>query len=436
MKRVSVQAYDPLADQRTPQGPQFDVFLAGTVFLDIVFTGLPAMPTAGTEVWAEGMGSCPGGIANLAIATSRLGLRTSLAAAFGDDDYGDFCWRTLAEQESVDLSRSRRFEHWHSPVTVSMAVDRDRSMVTHGHPAPMSASEMIGSPPRSRAVIVALSADEPLGVPGRCSWAELAHRNGALIFADVGWDPSGAWSPDLLNQLSGCHAFMPNAVEAMAYTSADTPRDALYALADRVPLAVVTDGADGAMAIDSMTGEEAFVPAPRVSALDPTGAGDVFGAGIVLGTLCRWPLPDRLAFAGLCAALAVQQFGGSLAAPGWGDIADWWHEVRAANGRGSAYADSLARRYAFLDRLVPTVPMGAVRRAAATIARHADVGRAARTPEEPPARTAETGPEAGPETGPETWATAETDAGVPSGAHDDPDEPEDPDAPRVPAQKE
>src|SRR6476646_10744098 len=104
---VSAQAYDPLADQRTPEGPQFDVFLAGTVFLDIVFTGLPAMPAAGTEIWADGMGSCPGGIANLAIATSRLGLRTSLAAAFGDDDYADFCWRTLAEQEYVYFHRSR-----------------------------------------------------------------------------------------------------------------------------------------------------------------------------------------------------------------------------------------------------------------------------------------------------------------------------------------
>ena len=65
------------------------------------------------------MGSCPGGIANLAIAASRLGLRTSLAAAFGDDVYGDFCWRTLAEQEGIDLSLSRRFDDWHSPVTVS-----------------------------------------------------------------------------------------------------------------------------------------------------------------------------------------------------------------------------------------------------------------------------------------------------------------------------
>ncbi|MEV0353950.1 PfkB family carbohydrate kinase [Nonomuraea sp. NPDC050680] len=417
---MSAQAYDPLADQRTPEGPQFDVFLAGTVFLDIVFTGLPAMPAAGTEIWADGMGSCPGGIANLAIATSRLGLRTSLAAAFGDDDYADFCWRTLAEQESVDLSRSRRFENWHSPVTVSMAVDRDRSMVTHGHAAPMAASDMIGAPPRSRAAIVTLSAEEPLGMPGQCNWAEKAQLDGALIFADVGWDPSGTWSAALLEQLAVCHAFMPNAVEAMAYTGTDSPRDALYAIADRVPLAVVTDGANGAMAIDSLTGEEAFVPAPRVTALDPTGAGDVFGAGLVLGTLCGWPLADRLAFAGVCSALAVQQFGGSLAAPGWGDIADWWHEVRAAAGHSGAYGDSLARRYGFLDKLVPTDPVGAVRRAAATIARQADVGMALGMPGKPSARTA-----------------AEASGG-PEGTTADgpPDEPEDPNTHRVPAQKE
>ncbi|MGA8115914.1 MAG: PfkB family carbohydrate kinase [Actinocatenispora sp.] len=371
---MSETAYDPLAGLRTPDGAEFDVFVYGTVFLDIVFTGLATMPVGGTEVWAEGMGSCPGGIANLAIATSRLGLRTSLAAAFGSDDYADFCWRTLAEQEHVDLSRSRRFDHWHSPVTVSMACGGDRSMVTHGHDAPMPATEMIGRPPHSRAIIVDLASPETMGQQGGLSWADQAAADGALVFADVGWDATGVWSRSVLDQLATCHAFLPNATEAMAYTRTESARDALYALADLVPLAVVTNGADGAMAIDATTGEEAQVPALRTPALDPTGAGDVFGAGMVLGTLARWPLADRLAFAGACSALSVQQFGGSLAAPGWGDIADWWHAVRDS-GITDAYHSSLIRRYGFLDDLIPAAPVGAVRRAAATIARAADVGR-------------------------------------------------------------
>src|SRR5690349_6321015 len=116
------RVFDPLAHLRGEGDPDVDVFLQGMVFLDIVFTGLSAMPKNGTEVWAEGMVSSPGGIANLAVAASRLGLKTALGAAFSDDDYGEFCWRTLEEQEGVDLSHSRRYPAWHSPVTVSIAV--------------------------------------------------------------------------------------------------------------------------------------------------------------------------------------------------------------------------------------------------------------------------------------------------------------------------
>jgi sugar/nucleoside kinase (ribokinase family) len=365
--------WDPLADLRDADSPAIDVFMSGTVFLDIVFTGLPTAPAAGTEVWAAGMASCPGGIANLAVSSARLGLRTSLAAGFGDDVYADFLWQTLADQERVDLSRSRRFTEWHSPVTVSMAVQRDRSMVTHGHELPISADTLIGVPPRCRAVIT--SVGEGAAEPVLPSWVARSRHGGALVFADAGWDPTGTWDPALLRTLAGCDAFMPNAVEAMRYTRTDSPQAALRTLAEHVPLAVVTLGGDGAIAIDGVTGETAAVPALPVDALDPTGAGDVFGAALVLGTIAGWPLEHRLLFAGVSAALAVHEFGGSLAAPGWGDIGDWWRRTRACAATGGAGAAELARRYGFLEDLVPRTHVCGVRRAAATIARHSDVTR-------------------------------------------------------------
>ena len=361
--------FDPLADLRGPGDPEVDVLLQGMVFLDIIFSGLGRMPASGEEIWADGMGSCPGGAANLAVATSRLGLRTSLSAAFGDDDYGDFCWRTLAEQEHIDLSTSRRFEHWHTPVTVSVAVEDDRRMITHGHDAPESATAMMGTPQRSRAVLFDLTPDAR---EEDTAWISVARDQGALLFAEVGFDATGVWDPATLDQLQRCHAFTPNAVEAMAYTRTSTPYDALTALADRVPLAVVTNGSQGALAIDSTTGEEAMVPALRVPTTDPTGAGDVFCAALALGTLARWELRHRLNFAALCSSLAVQEFGGSLAAPGWGDIADWWHSQRERAG-GSALQRAVRRRFEFLDDIVPAIPPSAVRRAAATIARRSDV---------------------------------------------------------------
>jgi sugar/nucleoside kinase (ribokinase family) len=347
-----------VTDQPRRDPPEtFDVFLAGLLFFDIVFTGLDQAPTAGTERWARGMGSGPGGIANFAVALSRLGLRTSLSAAFGEDGYGRYCWDVLAGHEGIDLSRSRRFAGWHSPVTVSIACDHDRAMVTHGHEPPLGADALIGDPPRCRAAVAHLG-------PARQEWLERLHAGGVPVFADAGWDEV-ARSPELiLQQMSFCHAFMPNADEAMRYTRTATPRAALAKLGDLVPVAVITMGRDGVLAVDASTGESASVAGLDVSVLDATGAGDVFGAGFVAGTLAGWPLVSRLKFANLGAALAVQQFGGALAAPGWAGVAAWWRAVRDDPTATGPRAD-----YGFLDEVIPAdVDPGAVTRyAPATI---------------------------------------------------------------------
>ncbi|GAA2388927.1 PfkB family carbohydrate kinase [Streptomyces glaucosporus] len=334
---------DPLASLRTPGDPPCDVYLTGTVFLDIVFTGLDSAPVRGTESWAKGMGSSPGGVANMATALARLGLRTWLAAAFGDDVYGEYCWEALEQGEGIDLSLSRTVPGWHSPVTVSMAYEGERTMVSHGHEAPPPEEPAPGVPPPSRACVASLQ-------PGvHQEWVEAAARRGSRVFADVGWDESGRWDPADLSDLRYCEAFLPNAEEAMRYTRTDCPRAAARRLADLVPLAVVTLGPEGAYAVDGGSGETAEVPAISVEALDPTGAGDVFMAGFVTGTLAGWPLADRLAFAGLTAALSVQEFGGSLSAPGWAEITAWWQHVRSFDDQDR----EALRRYSFLDALLP-----------------------------------------------------------------------------------
>ncbi|MGX1973247.1 carbohydrate kinase family protein [Streptomyces kronopolitis] len=343
---------DPLAGVRADGDPRTDVYLTGTVFLDIIFTGLDSAPVRGTESWARGMGSSPGGVANMATALARLGLRTSLAAAFGDDHYGEYCWEALEQGEGIDLALSRTVPGWHSPVTVSMAYEGERTMVSHGHEAPppdfaFDGKHAPGCPPPTRACVASL-------VPGRREpWLGCAAGRGSRIFADVGWDDSGRWDPADLADLEHCEAFLPNAEEAMRYTRTDCPRAAARKLAELVPLAVVTLGAEGAYAVDGRTGETAEVPAIAVAALDPTGAGDVFVAGFVTGTLADWPLTDRLAFAGLSAALSVQEFGGSLSAPGWAEIAAWWQQVRGYGASAAGTPGVLCRQYAFLDEVLP-----------------------------------------------------------------------------------
>ena len=194
-----------------------------------------------------------------------------------------------------------------------------------------------------------------------------------LLFGDVGWDPSEQWSADVLQQLAELHAFLPNSAEAMAYTRTDDPRAALIQLADSVPVVVVTCGGQGSIAhrLDHRRGGVGALAAGQRGRRHRR-RGRLRGRASCSARCGDWPLRNRLAFANLCAALSVQQVGGSLAAPGWGDIADWLAGVRGQAAAGSRSAGVLLHSYEFLAGCMPAGRAPAVRRASATIARTSD----------------------------------------------------------------
>ncbi len=193
------------ADAAARPAPALDVVVAGLLFEDLVFE-LTGPPRPGAEVWADGFAESPGGIANFAVALSRLGLRTGLAAVLGADERGDRL-RTALTAEGVDLSLSRRVEGWPTPVTVALSYDADRALVTRGTEPPLSADELITSPPAATAVAAHIG-------PWRNDWLAEARAAGSTVFADVGWDPTGAWDAAVLDQLEHCDVFTPNAGEA------------------------------------------------------------------------------------------------------------------------------------------------------------------------------------------------------------------------------
>ena len=315
--------------------------LAAPVFFDLILSDLDDTPRPGTEVRAGALAVSPGGSATLAVATSRLGLRTALVTTIGDDLHGRWCWEFLANEGGIDLEASRKVPGWQTPVTVSVATNGDRSMITRGDASPVPLDELVDGfvegGMSARAALVDLSG----GSSGTAWWPRVA-ATGTRIFADAGWDSTGRWDPADLDPLTSCYAFTPNDVEAMAYTRTTSPAAAARALTELVPLIVVTCGARGAHAIDAASSAEVAIPAVPADVCDATGAGDVFRAALLLGTLRDWPLEQRLAFAVLCAALAVERLGGARAAPAWRDVAGWWARTRASGDR------ELIGRYEFL----------------------------------------------------------------------------------------
>jgi ribokinase len=126
----------------------------------------------------------------------------------------------------------------------------------------------------------------------------------------VSVDPSSAalLSPGFLDLAEGADLLLPNAEEAMALTSAPDASAAGRALADRFSEVVVKLGAEGAL----WTNGSDEVRAPAVplasaasSALDSTGAGDAFAAGLLAARLRGAPPAEALAEGGALAARAV-----------------------------------------------------------------------------------------------------------------------------------
>lgn len=321
----------------TDLGPVPGLLTVGQLFLDVVYTALPGAPEPGRETWTSSFGMTPGGIANFAIVGARLGVPTSLVAAVGEDRWSGLCLEMLSE-DGVDVSAAVTVPGWSLPVTASLGWAGDRALVTGGTPSPLSSDELlVGGLPRASVATAHLEQEGS-------AWTAAAAAAGTRVFGDVGWDASGVWDTGILAQLSDCYAFLPNDLEAMAYSRTSDARSAARALAARVELSVVTRGADGVVAVDSGTGEEVDRPVLRVEAVDSTGAGDVFGAALAVASTAPWSLAERIDFACLVAAVTVSRPGGASAAPRLDELVPWLDERpgAAAPSRFDFLRDALA----------------------------------------------------------------------------------------------
>ena len=252
----------------------------------------------------------------------RLGLRTALASPIGTDAEGDLLRGALATESVRWTGRSVAG----AAVTVVLPVDGDRAMATVDGGEFTHAEELAEGDPR--AVIVSLPR---IGLAPR----------GARLYATVGDIDArhGALPP----AVGEADALIVNAREAEMLTQAPGVAEAARQLAATGTCAVVTRGADGAIACDR-DGELVAVPAqePAGPVVDTTGAGDLFTAAYVWADLAGAPLEERLRWAVLYAGRSVGVPTGTAGAMTRTDLA------AAGAGLGLAppapYATTVSRR--------------------------------------------------------------------------------------------
>ena len=114
----------------------YDVACVGLAGVDVILDGLEVLPASGELAHAPRSEVAPGGSCNVAIASSRLGLRSVLVAPVCQDDLGSLLAARLAGA-GVDWVGPPGIR---TPLRVALATSGERAFVQAGDPRPRSGS--------------------------------------------------------------------------------------------------------------------------------------------------------------------------------------------------------------------------------------------------------------------------------------------------------
>jgi sugar/nucleoside kinase (ribokinase family) len=308
--------------------PRFDVTLAGELNLDLILYGLPLELPPERELLAEQMmltlGSSTAIVAhNLAALDCKVGFISRI----GNDALGQIALERLAKG-GVDVSKVRRTEeNKQTGLTVILQREKERNILTYpGTIFDLTLDDLDFDYLTDSGHFHLSSFYLQRGL--RPQVGELFRRlkaEGLTISLDTNDDPDDEWAGGLEEVLRYVDVFLPNAREAQRITKTNDLEAAVSRLATIVPLVVVKQGEQGAMA---QRGPERFLSAPvKVDFVDPVGAGDSFDAGFLSQYVRGADLPACLAAGNIAGAFSTTMPGGTEAFRDRKKQNDFWTQV-------------------------------------------------------------------------------------------------------------
>jgi sugar/nucleoside kinase (ribokinase family) len=292
---------------------QWDVAVAGEVFADHVFSGFERWPQPGEEYFTDSyVREAGGGAAITSCALAKLGRRVALFGVAGEEDRW-LMHRLRGFGVQLDGLRTTQTA---TAVSVSISTRSDRSFLTwpganRDLPSylrePGTQARLAGA----RHVHLAMPIERGLAV----ELIPLLRAAGCTLSLDTGHQPQ--WLADQENRKT-CREvdfFIPNELEGQMMTGTAEPAAMLAGFRAMGMRGVVLKlGAKGAVAC----GEEDEIcqaAAPAVNAVDSTGAGDAFDAGLIDAWLDGLPMAALLRLACICGSLSTRSAGALASLP-------------------------------------------------------------------------------------------------------------------------
>jgi sugar/nucleoside kinase (ribokinase family) len=287
-----------------------DVVCLGILVADVIARPVDELPLGAVALMDEVSLHGGGCALNTATGLARLGLSVGVVGKVGEDIFGDFVVGLLDER-GLDTGAVLRDPAVPTSATVVL-VDRagERSFLhLPGANGALGAEELPTDRVfAGRALHVAGALVMPAldGPPTAALLAE-AQRRGVLTSLDTVYDATGRWE-----RVEPCLPHLDlltvSLSEARGISGEHEPASAAAWFRERgVAEVAVKLGPEGCYVAGADF--EGDIPGVPVRAVDGTGAGDAFAAGVLYGRLAGWPLVDAARLGNAAGALATTEVG-------------------------------------------------------------------------------------------------------------------------------
>ena len=276
-----------------------------------------------------------GATINVAAGISRIGAPSALITITGDDETSEFC-RQEIRREGVNMDYAiyepiKRV----SGVYVHLKTDGEREFKDYVDETPniQVQPHQLQEEAFKRASVLNVCSGtmfEPTALETTRKAVEMAKEKGAIIAIDANirplrWSSEDICRETLISFFEDADILKLTDEELFFLTETTTLEDGLAALNQFVvPIILVTVGAEGTHAV--LNGESMHVDVEKVQAVDTTGAGDAFMAGVLryvhyngLPTT-QEELRKCTAFGNRLGAMAATKAGALTALPCYDDI--------------------------------------------------------------------------------------------------------------------
>lgn len=292
---------------------------AGILVADTICGPMPALPREGQLLAVDHMPTRPGGCAaNVAIDLAKQGVTVDVAGCLGKDAAAHVLLDSFNEYQIGTQRIVYSPELMTSKTAILLVAGQDRRYIhSFGANAAFKVSDIDHEWVRQLQVfylggLFLMPAFDPQELT---ELLKFCRSQGVVTVVDVVIPENATLPVDLRPLLKEVDYFLPNDDEAQRLTGLSDPLAQLRRLVEwGARHVIITLGRRGAIAARKRTGaspaeywKAGIYSIPN--AVDPSGCGDAFDAGLITGILHGWDMPTTLRYASALGGSATRALG-------------------------------------------------------------------------------------------------------------------------------